>query len=157
MPHTNDPDGVMGVAGPEACLRRTRAAVLNVLVGDALMIALSGWLLRRRTEAAVVPPARGMHDGLLLALFLVAIASYLVRRTGLGPLSGMPPDRRADRFFRSHVGSAAIAAAGVPLGLIYGWFVDPRLEGVIPFWVLPLALGFLAIPRRGELDDLRDC
>ena len=54
-------------------------------------------------------------------------------------------------FFRSHVAGAAIAALGVPLGLAYGWWVNPRLEGVIPFWVIPLTLGFLAIPRRLEL------
>jgi hypothetical protein len=153
MPHTNDPGAVTGVAGPDACLRRTRTAVLNVLVGVGLMIAVSGWLLRRRAED-IVRPAPGMHEGLLLSLVLVAVASYLVRRAGLGPLSGVPAGRRGARFFRSHVGSSVIAAIGVPLGLIYGWFVDPRLEGVIPFWVVPLALGFLAIPRRGELDNL---
>jgi hypothetical protein len=153
MPLTNDPDAGTGVAGPEGCLRRTRTAVLNVLVGVGLMIAVSGWLLRRRAED-IVRPAPRMHKGLLLALVFVAVASYLIRRTGLGRLSDAPAGRREGRFYWSHVGSAAIAAIGVPLGLVYGWFVDPRLEGVIPFWVVPLALGFLAIPRRGELADL---
>jgi hypothetical protein len=153
MSHTNDPDDVTGAVGPEACLRRTRTAVLNVLVGVGLLIAVSGWLLRRRAEE-VVRPARWMHEGLLLALILVAVASYLVRRLGGGRMTAIPLDRREARFFWSHAGSAAVAAIGIPLGLVYGWFVDPRLEGVIPFWVVPLALGFLALPRRGELDDL---
>jgi hypothetical protein len=152
MPHTNDPDAVTGVAGPEACLRRTRTAVLNVLVGVGLTIAVSGWLLRRRAEDIVRPIPR-MQEGLLLALVFVAVASHLIRRTRLGRLSGVPAGRREGRFYWSHVGSAAIAALGVPLGLVYGWFVAPRLEGVIPFWVVPLALGLLSIPRRGELDD----
>ena len=37
--------------GGRSCLLRTRSAVLNVLVGVGLMIAVSGWLLRRRAEA----------------------------------------------------------------------------------------------------------
>src|SRR5262249_21180769 len=141
-------------AAADACLLRTRTAVLNVLVGVGLMIAASGSLLRRRAGEGIIPPARGMHEGLLLALVIVAVARYVVRRAGPGRLSAIPPGRRAARFFWSRVGAAAIAAIGVPLGLIYGWSVDPRLEGVIPFWVVPLALGLLAIPRRGELDDL---
>ncbi len=151
MPHTNDPDQTPDGPSWEASLARTRAAVLNVLVGDAAMIAMSGWLLRRRAEVAIVRTSRELHDVLLFALMIVAVASYLVRRNGPRRASRLTPERREARFFRSHVAAAAIAALGVPLGLAYGWWVDPRLEGVVPFWVIPLALGFLAVPRRLEL------
>ena len=135
-------------------LVRTRSAVLNVLVGDGLMIAVSGWLLRRRAEDAIVRPDRGLHDALLLSLVAVAVASYVMRRRWTGRPSPAASDRRDARFFWSHVGAAGLAALGIPLGLAYGWWVDPRLEGVIPFWVVPMALGFLALPRRGELEEL---
>jgi hypothetical protein len=141
-------------AGREILLRGTRRAVLNVLMGVAFMIAVSGWLLRRRAEDGVVVPARGTHDGLLMALFAVGIVSYFWRRRGMRSSSHLPIERRLRDFYWSHVGAAAVAALGVPLGLAYGWWVDPRLEAVIPFWVIPLALGFLSIPRRAELDDI---
>jgi hypothetical protein len=154
MPHTNDPESVPRDPWRDAALRRTRGAVLNVLVAVGLMIALSGWLIRRRAEAGIVDPSRGLHDGLLAGLFGAGIASYLLRRRRLRYSSQMPMDRRIRWFYWTHVGAAAIAAIGVPLGLAYGWWVDPRLEAVIPFWVVPLALGFLAIPRHIELEDL---
>jgi len=154
MPHTNEPHPVTRAPDWDACLLRTRTTVLNVLVAVGLMIALSGWLLRRRAGDGILLAARGMHEGLLLALIVAAVASYLVRRAGMSRLSAIPADRRASRFYWSHVGAAVIASLGVPLGLVHGWCVDPRLESVVPFWVVPLALGFLAIPRRGEVDDL---
>jgi hypothetical protein len=154
MAHTNDHQAAPDDVGREILLRGTRRAVLNVLVGVAVMIAVSGWLLRRRAEGPVVVPARGTHDGLLIALFAVGITSYLWRRRGLRRSSHLPVGRRLRDFYWSHVGAAAIAAVGVPLGLAYGWWVDPRLEAVIPFWVVPLALGLLSIPRRAELDEL---
>ena len=153
MAHTNEPDDPPPSIAMEACLARTRKAVLDVLVGVGMMIAVSGWLLRRRAGQDLPLPPRGLHDGLLFALLVVAVCGYLVRRAWAARPASLTPDRRAARFFRTHVGSAAIAALGVPIGLAYGWFVDPRLEGVAPFWVIPLALGFLAIPRRGELDE----
>ena len=68
MPHMNDPDERPDGPSWEACLERTRAAVLNVLVADAVMIAVSGWLLRRRAEDAIVRASRELHDALLFAL-----------------------------------------------------------------------------------------
>ncbi len=153
MPPTNDPDGDPVGRDLEACLSRTRSAVLNVLVVIGLMIAASGWWLRRRAEQGVVEPVRGWHDGLLLGLIVVAVSSYVMRRARFRRADAGTASRQATRYFWTHVGSAAVAAIGVPLGLAYGWYVNPHLEGVIPFWVVPLALGFLAIPRRGELDD----
>jgi hypothetical protein len=151
MSHTNDHLAVPDEDGREILLRGTRRAVLNVLVGVAVMIAVSGWLLRRRADDRVVVPDRGTHDGLLIALFVAGIVSHFWRRRGLRRSTQLPNDRGLRDFYWSHVGSAAIAALGVPLGLAYGWWVEPRLEAVIPFWVVPLALGFLSIPRRVEL------
>lgn len=151
---TNDPDPAPVGPDMEACLSRTRSSVLNVLVGMGGMIAASGGLLRRRAGQGVVVPAPGSHDGLLFGLIVVAVASYFVRRAWLRRTGTMPADGRAARFFWTHVGSAAIAAVGIPLGLLFGWYVDPHLDAVIPFWVVPLALGFMALPRRGELEDL---
>ena len=67
-----------------------------MLVGVGFMIAVSGWLIRRRAGEVIAPPARGLHDGLLFALMAVAVASYLVRRrlaTGGVPAAGSPAGR----------------------------------------------------------------
>jgi hypothetical protein len=154
MPHTNDHRAVPDEGAREVLLLRTRRAVLDVLMGVAVMIAVGGWLLGRRADDRIAVPARGTHDGLLIALFVVGIVSYFWRRRGIRSSTRLPIDRRRRDFYWSHVGAAAIAALGAPLGLAYGWWVDPRLEAVIPFWVIPLALGFLSIPRRAELDDI---
>lgn len=155
MPPTNEP--AADPVDPEvaACLARTRAAVLDVLVAVGALIAASGLLLRGHDVPAGARPSRTIHDGLFLGLIAVAVCSYGLRRMGPRRSSGDGGRaRRSARFFWSHVGSATVAATGVLLGFAYGWFVDPRLEGVIAFWVVPLALGLLALPRRGELEDL---
>ena len=113
MRHTNDPDDALTGPAMADGLTRTRKAVLNVLVGVGSMIAVSGWLIRRRAGDAIAPPARGLHDGLLFALVAVAVASYLVRR-GSRRVASLPPDRRQSVFYWTHVGSAAIAGAGCP-------------------------------------------
>jgi hypothetical protein len=154
MPHTNDVDRLPPLPAMEACLVRTRTAVLNVLVGVAFLIAVSGWLIRRRAELAIVRPEQGLRDRLLVFLLVIAICSYLVRRTWVRrPAAHLDAQRREALFFWSHFGSALVAGLGVALGIAYGWWVDPRLEGMIPFWVVPMALGFLALPRRIEIDD----
>lgn len=154
MRHTNDGEARPSETSIEACLGRTRKAVLNVLVGVSLMIAASGWLIRHRAAGPPVRPARGLHDGLLFAMLAAAVASYLVRRRWVRREASGSAGGSESEFYWSHVGSAAVAALGVPLGLAYGWFVDPSLQGVAPFWVIPVALGLLAIPRRGELNYL---
>src|SRR4051812_12647845 len=68
MAHTNEPHPVTRASDWHACLLRTRTTVLNVLVAVGLMIALSGWLLQRRAGNGIFLVARGMHEGLLLAL-----------------------------------------------------------------------------------------
>jgi hypothetical protein len=153
MPPTNEPGVTPLDPEWEACLSWTRGWVLNVLVGVGLLIAVSGWLLRSHRPQATIRAARTWHDVLLCGLFGVAVCSYLLRRPRLQRLDGEPASRRAARFSWRHVGSAAVAAIGVLLGLLYGWFVDPSLRGVIAFWVVPLAFGLLALPRRGELVD----
>lgn len=145
----------------EAILHRTRLAVLNVLVLVGGMIAVSGFLLRWRTEQGAVPAPAGAaapggewpRKALLGGLFALGLASYLARRAWWRRPSDLTPERWTRRLRWSHVGSAAIAAGGVPLGLAYGWWVDARLQAIAPFWVVPLALGLLAIPRRVEIQD----
>jgi hypothetical protein len=154
MPPTNEPAADPVDPEREACLSRTRAAVLNVLVVAGFLIAVSGWLLRRHAQQGFVVASRAWHDRLLFGLIAVAVCSYVIRRSGTRGSDARGVSRRAARFFWSHVGSAAVAAVGVILGFVYGWYVDPRLQGVIVFWVVPMALGLLALPRRGELDDL---
>ena len=145
MPPTNDPEVPTPDAAIEALLARTRTAVLNVLIGVGALIGMSGWLIRRRAGEEIARPARGLHDGLLFALIAAAVVSYLLRRPRRRP-AALAPDRFAARFYRRHVGAAAIAAIGVPLGLAYAWFVDPRLEAVAPFWIVPSRWGSSPFP-----------
>ncbi len=136
------------------CLRRTRSAVLNILLGVGAVVALSGALLRRRMAGAVVPAPDAWKQGLLLGLFVIFVASTLTRRV-LGRRSRLrDPLARGPRFFWGHVIPAAIGAVAAPLGLVYGWVVSPRLEAILPFWLAALVLGILAYPRGRELEDL---
>jgi hypothetical protein len=153
MHHTIESDSPHQEPAAQACLERTRSAVLNVLVGVGLTIAIGGWLLQGRAAAERPAPPRGLHDSLMLILIGLAVASYIVRRGSGRRVARLDSGRRESAFFWSHVLAAAIAAPGAALGIVYGWWVDPRLEAVIPFWVVPLALGFLAVPRSRELDD----
>src|SRR5262245_4254127 len=137
-----------------ACLVRTRSAVLNILVAVGFTIAVSGWLLRARAQAQWPQAARTLQASLTLGLIALGVTSYTLRRVLGRTAVPSPPGRRESRFFWSHVLPASIAALAAPLGLIYGWLIDPRLGAVIPFWVLSLALGFLAFPRARELDDV---
>jgi len=136
------------------CLDRTRSAVLNVLVVTGTGIAFSGWLLRWRDRWAVFRSPDSVGQGMLLGLIGLAVASHLARRLLSGRGALRDPARRGLRFYRGHVLAAALAALAVPLGLTYGWLVRPQLNAVGPFWVVALALGFLALPRAGELEGL---
>ena len=153
MQDTNDLDRFPADASWAVCLERTRSAVLNVLVGVGLTIAIGGWLLRGRAEAGPPSKPQRLHEVLMAALIVLAVASYLVRRTARRRVAATDPGDRQATFYRSHVMAASIAALAAPLGIVYGWWIDPRLEAVIPFWVVPMALGFLSIPRAHELDD----
>jgi hypothetical protein len=139
-----------------ACLLRTRSAVLNTLVGVGLSIAVSGWLLRGRAETWQPRPATVWKETLTGGLIVLGMASYLSLRIMCQRARRSQPDARLSRFFWSHLIPALIAAAILPLGFAYGWMVAPQLDAVIPFWVVPLALGFLSLPRQRELRDFHD-
>jgi hypothetical protein len=134
-----------------ACLERTRSHVLNTLVCIGIGIAASGLALRAHAQplAAHTLLRRGLTGGLLA----IVVASYLSRRILARRVSLSNPAQRAQRFYRAHLVSAGIGALAIPLGLVYGWVIRPRLEEVLPFWVAALALGFLALPRTAELQD----
>lgn len=153
MRPTNEPGEPAADASRQRLLHRTRRSVLDVLLVTGVMIAASGWLLRSRGDEVPVRTDRNLSYGLVVGLVLVALVSHTWRRASARGAAVGTPDERAARFYRSHVGPAAVAALGVPLGLAYGGWVDSRLGSVAPFWVVPLALGFLAWPRRAELDD----
>jgi hypothetical protein len=136
----------------EQCLSRTRAVVLNVLVAVGLTIAISGWLLRGRQPLAAGQTSQDVHQVLTIALVGLGVLSFLLRRI-LGRRAALrDPARRETRFFLAHVSAALTAALIAPLGLLHGLLSDPRVEAIIPFWVVPLALSALALPRASELD-----
>lgn len=139
-----------------ACLERTRSMVLNVMILAGLGIAASGFLLRWRDRWAETRAPRQTGPWLLIALCVVVAASHLSRRWICGRTSLQDPSTRFTRFFRGHLVSAAIGALAIPLGLVYGWFVRPTLDAVVPFWIAGLAIGFLSLPRRAELDDFEE-
>ena len=62
------------------------------------------------------------------------------------------PRQRGARFFLGHVVPAVVGALAAPLGLVHGWLISPRLEAILPFWVVALLLGILAYPRGRELE-----
>ena len=100
-----------------ACLERTRTAVLNVLIGDGLFIALSGGLLRFRTEVLAVPAASR------LAPRARGNAGHH-RRNELRHASDLEPaDRpgpsgtsRESRFYWSHICACDHCRVGCSLG-----------------------------------------
>jgi hypothetical protein len=134
------------------CLNRTRSGVLNVLVGLGVIVAVSGLVLRSRTGGAVAGPREGPNQALLLLLFGVFVISTILRRV-LGRRARLrDPRLRGKRFFVGHVVPAALGALAAPLGLAHGWLISPRLETVLPFWLVALLLGILAYPRGRELE-----
>jgi uncharacterized membrane protein YcjF (UPF0283 family) len=137
----------------QSCLERTRSAVLNVLVVVGGGIAASGWILGRHDPDAALPwgtlKTRQIGLGALVA---IVAASYATLRVIAGREALRDPARRYSRFFRGRFAASIIGALAIPLGFAYGWYVDSRLQAIAPFWVAALALGFLAMPRGGELD-----
>lgn len=149
-------DEARGRLDPEAaeCLDRTRSAVLNVLVAVGAGIAVSGWTLGRLDRGALLwDPLMARRVSIAVVLALL-VTSRLVLRVGSSRTVLRKTSDRYRRFSRAHVLSALIGAAGVPLGFAYAWAVKPRLEDISPYWVVALAVGFLALPRSHELADL---
>ena len=139
-----------------SCLDRTRSAVLNVLIAMGAGIALSGWLLRSRDRFGVINVQNPVINTLLFSLGAVAAASHVYRRWSCGIGSLNDPATRSRRFFRGHVVSASTGLLAIPLGLAYGWLARPTLDAVAPFWIVGLAIGFLSLPRRAELEGFDD-
>jgi hypothetical protein len=140
----------------DPCLERTRAGVLNVLIASAAGIATSSFLLRWRDGWAPFNASVTQRRALMAALFVLTIVSYATRRVLIYQLRFGDPVSRPSRFFRAHVLAASLGTLAVPLGLAYGWLVRPRLDAVAPFWVVALALGFLAMPRARDFERLSD-
>jgi hypothetical protein len=136
------------------CLKKTRSAVLNLLVGVGAVVALTGALLRGRAADIARPPPDSRSQVMFLGLFVIFVVSTISRRV-LGRRARLrDPFLRGPRFFWGHVIPAAIGALAAPLGLLHGWLVSPRIEIILPFWITALVLGILAYPRGRELDDL---
>jgi hypothetical protein len=158
MPPTPEPEptGLDSRQGPHACLERTRSHVLNVLVAVALSIAASGWLMWQRALTWQPRPAKTLSDSLYVVLIAIGAASYISKRLITTRAARAEPGHRDRLFYWSHVAPASIAALAVPIGLAYGWLVSPRLDAIIPFWAVPIALGFLSLPRQSELSNRDD-
>src|SRR5262249_15296314 len=112
-----------------------------------------GWLLRDRAAADRPAPPRGLDLLFMQGLLALILASCLLRYVLARRAPYVAPERRASAFYPAHVLPAAIIALAAPLRIAYGWWVSPRLEGVLRFWIIPLALGFLFLPRAPALDE----
>jgi hypothetical protein len=139
------------------CLKRTRSAVLNVLVVVGGGIAASGWILGRHDPDVALPwgTLRTQQVG-LGALAGLVVASYATLRLLNSRDALRNSEKRFSRFYRGRVAASMIAAVAIPLGFAYGWYVDARLQAVAPFWVAALAIGLLAMPRGRELDGFEE-
>jgi Na+/H+-dicarboxylate symporter len=135
-----------------ACLDRTRATVLNVLIVVGVGIALSGFALRDRNRGVLLGSPLPVQRGAHMALIGLIVASFALRRVVAGRSALRDPARRSKRLYWAHVLSAIVGALAVPLGFAYGWAIRPRIDAVAPFWVAALALGLLALPRAHELE-----
>jgi hypothetical protein len=138
---------------PGECMERTRKGVLNVLVGVAVVVAITGLLLRGRREPLLASVPERLEETMSLALILIFVFSALLRRALSRP--GLAAGSNGcRRFYWGHVGPALVGAAAAPLGLVHGWLILPRLEAVLPYWVVSMALGIMAYPRAYELERL---
>src|SRR4051794_6791404 len=98
----------------QACLERTRSAVLNVLIAIGLGIAVSGVVLRYRDHSALFRAPDSLRRGMLGGLLVLVVVSYLSRRV-LGRRSALrDPAGRASRFFRAHVIAPSAGSLAVP-------------------------------------------
>ena len=105
-----EPDSIGLDEASQACLSRTRSAVLNVLIAVGLTIAISGWLLRGREPLPAGLVERQAHQVLTLSLVVLGVLSFLLRRIIGGRRGLSDPSGRASRFFWSHVLAAIVGA-----------------------------------------------
>jgi hypothetical protein len=136
-----------------ACLARSRQMVLRILVASVFVVLVGGLALRNGDRGAPlwaeINASRVTHG----LLFTIIFWSYFTRRALASRTALRDPQTRFQRFSRAHILSAAVGALAVPLGLVHGLAIRPKLDAVGPFWVAALALEFLAIPREYELSD----
>jgi hypothetical protein len=135
------------------CLRRTRLAVLGVLLATALVVASGYGLLPLLKRPLPVPDfvTPRLFGSVLIGLVVTSFA--LLR--GLGSRAALrDPATRAERFFASRVTAAAVGAQAASLGLLYAATLRPAPDELAPFWVAALACVALAFPRGYELSDL---
>ena len=127
--------------------------MLNVLVAVGLTIAVSGWLLRGRPPDVAGQAGRDVHQALTFGWLGLGVSEFPAEANHGPAHCAERPIRAASRGSSGLTFSRRSTAALIaPLGLLYGWLSDPRLEAIIPFWVVPMALGLLALPRASELD-----
>lgn len=141
-------------AASAACLNRTRAVVLNIIIVAGLLLVLSGFAVREFDFG--IPPI-GQQEGARRAAYAtligVVVASYATRRALGGRSALRDPATRGPRYCLAHVAGAMIGAMAVPLGFAYGILVRPDIQEIALFWVAGMALGFLSLPRGHELAD----
>jgi hypothetical protein len=135
-----------------ACLERTRSVVLDIMVADGIGIAITGYLLRRPDVGALFRAPLIVEQALFGALLSVVVLSYVVLRTGTRRSLLRNPRHRAARLFRAHVLAAGIGFLAIPLGLLYGWFIDADLSKMAGFWIAALGCGAMSLPRAVELE-----
>jgi hypothetical protein len=122
------------------------------MVVEGSAIAISGWALRRVDQAIWRDESERLWRIAVGVLFVILIGSRLVLRLGSARSALRDPARRAGRFFRAHLSSAMLGALAVPLGIAYGWAAQPTLQGIAPFWIVALGVGFLSLPRAIVLE-----
>ena len=141
--------------GPQSaeCLRRARERVMNILVVASLGIAVSGLILRNTAAGALPIRADRARQLAQLLLFVLVIAS--VRLRGRLPNRGEESSlSKANRFVAFRTASAVSAGLAVPLGLVYGWAINPDLWTIAPFWAVAIGFGVLAFPRSPQVESL---
>ncbi len=151
---STDPSSTIDAAA--ALIDRTRSAVLNVMIAAAAGVALSGWILRTRDRGATLWSPDLTRRACYVALLALVLGSTVARRVLASRSALRDPATRAPRYFRAHVTSAALGALAVPLGLLYGFAIEPRLQAVTPFWVAALAIGVLSLPRTEALEGFAE-
>lgn len=132
--------------------RRTRDAVLNAIVGVAVVIALSGIVLARKPVPIPSRETREFARETYAALVGIVLLGYAYRRT-YGSATTLREPGGLARFRKARLVAIGFATAAAGLGFAHGFYVRPTLNGVAPFWIAALALAALALPKNADLLD----